>query len=142
MSLNKAGAAAREAAASVAMKQGSPHRWRNRAGSPHDLNGTTVEVVLHHYTACITREAPGRFRGNVRTILQHGLAGGIWVREDRGVDVDHHLVVLGGSAGIDAMMQGRLGEQRERVGLLLSHRVRFPGIRIRVPRARSLLQRL
>jgi len=36
--------------------------------------------------------------------------------------MDHHLVALARGAGIDAVVERRLGEHRERVGLLLRHR--------------------
>ena len=51
--------------------------------------------------------------------FQHGLAGLRRIREHGGVDVDHHLVALAGGAGIELVMQRGLGEQGERVGLLL-----------------------
>jgi hypothetical protein len=41
--------------------------------------------------------------------------------------VDHHLVALPWRADIDAVMEGRLCEQRQRVGLLLLERRRFRG---------------
>ena len=74
----------------------------------------------HHYPARITRQAPRRFRGNVAGLVQHGLAGLRWVRQHRGVNVDHHLVPLARDAGIEPLVQGRLGEQGERVRVLLS----------------------
>ncbi|MEX2220790.1 MAG: hypothetical protein WEG40_03240 [Candidatus Rokuibacteriota bacterium] len=52
-------------------------------------------------------------------LFQHGLAGLRRVREYRGVHVDHHLVPLAGSAGIQLVMQRGLGQQRQRVRLLL-----------------------
>ena len=41
--------------------------------------------------------------------------------------MDHHLVVLGRRARIDAVMERGLGQELQRVGLLLSHRRRFRG---------------
>jgi hypothetical protein len=41
------------------------------------------------------------------------------VRQDLGVHVDHHLVTLAWGARIELVMQGRLGQQGQRVGLLL-----------------------
>jgi hypothetical protein len=78
--------------------------------------------------------------------LEDGLAGFVGVREDRGIDVDHHLVALGGGAGVDAVVEGRFREQRQRVGLLLGHGGRFRGNVWRAGRrvipARPLVQRL
>jgi len=85
--------------------------------------------VVHHDPARVARQAPGRFCGNVRAVLEDGLAGLTGVRERRGVDVDHHLVALGRDARIDAVMEGRFREQRQRVGLLLRHRRRV-GLRV------------
>lgn len=55
-------------------------------------------------------------RGNVAPLVQHGLAGLRRVRQHRGVHVDHHLVPLAGSAGIQLVMQRGFGQQRQRVG--------------------------
>jgi hypothetical protein len=46
--------------------------------------------------------------------------------------VDDHLVALSRGSGIEALVEGRLGEQRQRVGLLLRQGGRFRG---NVPRA-------
>jgi hypothetical protein len=43
------------------------------------------------------------------------LAGLRRVRQHRGVHVDHYLVPLAGSAGIQLVMQRGLGQQRQRV---------------------------
>ena len=75
--------------------------------------------MSHDNEARVARQAPGRFRGNVRAVLEYGLAGMIGIREDRGIDVDDDLIALSRSAGIDAVVEGRLREQRQRVGLLL-----------------------
>jgi hypothetical protein len=45
------------------------------------------------------------------------LARLIGVREDRGVDVDHHLVALGRGPGIEAVVEGGLRKEGQRVGL-------------------------
>jgi len=52
----------------------------------------------------------------------------IGVCKNLGIDVDDDLVALARSAGIDAVVERRLGEQRQRVGLLLLHR-RWVGLR-------------
>jgi len=63
----------------------------------------------------------GRFRGDVRAVLEDGLIGLIRVRPDRGIDADHHLVPLARRAGIDSMVKSRLREQSQHVRLLLRH---------------------
>jgi hypothetical protein len=78
--------------------------------------------VAHDHAARIARKALGRSRGNVHAILEDRLTRRIGIREYRGFDVDHDLVALSGSAGIDSVVQGRFGDERERVGLLLLHR--------------------
>jgi hypothetical protein len=75
--------------------------------------------MSHHHSARVARQAPGRFRGNVRAVLEDGLAGLIGIRESRGIDVDDDLVVLARTAGVEAVVQCRLCEERERVRLLL-----------------------
>jgi len=79
-----------------------PERRRNRAGSGRNLHDSTVETVLHHHAARVARQALRRFRGNAHAVLEDGLAGR--------VDVDHDLIALARSAGIDAVMKRELGE--------------------------------
>ena len=83
--------------------------------------------MLHHYATRVARQTLRRFRGNARAVFENGLTRRVRVGQHRGVDVDHHLKTLSGCAWIDAVMQGRLREQRQRVGLLLRHRRRFRG---------------
>jgi hypothetical protein len=75
--------------------------------------------MSHHHAARVARQAPRRFRGNVRAVLEHRLAGLIGIHERRRIDVDDDLVSLPRGAGIDAVVQRRLREQRQRVRLLL-----------------------
>ena len=77
--------------------------------------------------ARVARQAPRRFRGNARPVLEDGLAGLIRIRERRGVDVDHDLVSLPRGARVKLVVESRLGEQGQRVRLLLGHRGRFRG---------------
>jgi hypothetical protein len=111
MALPDAPVAAREAAAPVAMVQGAPERGRNRARPGADLHHLPVRIMSHHHAAGIARQAPRRFRGNVAGLFQHGLAGLRGVGQRRGVHVDHHLIPLARGAGIERVMQRRLGEQ-------------------------------
>ena len=83
--------------------------------------------MLHHHPTRVTAQALGRFRGNACAIFDDGLAGLIGILEHRAVDMDHHLVVLGRRARVDAVVERGLGEELQRVGLLLSHRRRFRG---------------
>ena len=83
--------------------------------------------MLHHHPARVAGQALGRFRGNVRAVLEDGLPGLIRICENRAIDVDDYLISFGRRAGIDAVMERCLREQRERVGLLLRHRRRFCG---------------
>ncbi len=97
--------------------------------------------MSHHHAARVARQAPGRFRGNARAIFEDGLARLIGIRESRGIDVDDDLIALSRSAGIDAVVEGRLREQRQRVRLPLRHRRRFRG-NVFVLGARLLIQGL
>jgi hypothetical protein len=83
--------------------------------------------VPHHYPGRVTRQALRRFRGNARTAFEDGLPRRVPIRQHGGIDVDDDLAALARGAGIDAVMQRRLGEQGQRVRLLLSHRRRSSG---------------
>ena len=54
--------------------------------------------------------------------LEDGLAGRVGIRQDGSIDVDDDLVSLARSAGIQALVERGLGQQRQRVRLLLGHR--------------------
>ena len=127
MALAEADVAAGEAAAAVAMLKSSPQRRGNRPRSGRDFHDAAVARVLHHDAARVTRQAPGRFRRNVGAVVEDGLAGLIGIGESGSVDVHHHLIALAGRSRIDAVVKGRLREQRERVSLLLGERRRFRG---------------
>jgi len=64
----------------------------------------------------------------VGAIREDGLAGLIGIGERRGVDVDDHLVSLCWRARVDAVVEGRLRDEGERIGLLLGHGGRLRGI--------------
>jgi len=87
--------AAREAAAPVPVVERAPQRRRDRPRPGPDFQEAPVRVVAHHHPAGVARQAPRRFRGNVRPVLEDRLAGLLRVREHRGIDVDHHLVPPG-----------------------------------------------
>jgi len=146
VSLAKAAVAGREAAAAVAMEQRPTQCRRDCARLGPDLEDAPVRIVLHHDPTRVTSEALGRFGGNACAIFDDGLAGLIGILEHDAVDMDHHLVVLGGRARIDAVMERGLGQQLQGVGLLLSHRRRFRGnvrgLSIHAPRVLPLVQGL
>jgi len=103
-----------------------------------------VVVVAHHHPACVARQALGRFRGNARAVLEHGLARLIRIGQHLGIHVDHDLIALARGAGIE-VVEGRLREQGQGIGLLLGQRGRFRGNASRVcgrlvPRTGSLVQ--
>jgi len=81
-----------------------------------------IGVVAHHHAGGIARQALRRSRGNVRAALEDRLARRIGVRQHRGIDVNHDLIPLTRRTRIDAPVQGRLGDERERVRLLLPER--------------------
>jgi hypothetical protein len=85
--------------------------------------------MLHHHPARIACQTPARFRGNVRPILEDGLAGCVGIRQHGRVDMDHDLVALARRAWIDTAVERRFGDEGERVRLLLLERT--PGVRQR-----------
>jgi hypothetical protein len=58
----------------------------------------------------------------VLAVLQHGLAGRLGIRERRRVDMDHGLIAIARCTGIDTMVQHRLRQQSQGVGMLLLQR--------------------
>lgn len=119
VSLTEGKPTAGEATTVVAMVQRSAYRRRNRPRTGTNLHHVTVGVVSHDDAARVARQAPRRFRGNVRAAVEDGLSGLIRIRQYRGTDVHHDLIAFSRCAGIEPGMQGRFREQRERVGLLL-----------------------
>ena len=115
MALAEREPAAGKAAPLVSVVERPPKRRRNGPGAGADLDDLAIRGVPHHHAARVARQAPGRFRGNVRAVLEDGLAGRVRVREHRGLDMDDHLVPLPRGAGIDPVMEGRLREQGQRV---------------------------
>ena len=105
VSLAEAAVAAREAAAAVAMEQRPPQCRRDRPRLGPDLEDAPVRIMLHHHPTRVTSQALGRFRGNACAIFDDGLAGLIGILEHDFVDMDHHLVVLGRRARIDAVVE-------------------------------------
>ena len=125
MPLAEADAAAREATALVPVVERAPQRWRNRPGPGSDLDGAPVLVVPHHDPARVARQALRRFCRNARPVLEDGLAGLIGVGEHRGINMNHDLVPLSRGARIEPVVEGRLREQGQRIGLLLGQGGRF-----------------
>jgi hypothetical protein len=48
-----------------------------------NLHHTPIAAVLHHHTTRVAGQAPRRFRGNARAVLERGLAGCILVGQHR-----------------------------------------------------------
>ena len=116
---------AREAAATIATLKRAPQRGRDRPSPGADLDEPAVGILSHHDTARIARDALRRFRGNARPVFEDGLARVVGVGEDPSVDVNDHLVPLARCAGVDPVMERRLSEKRQGIGLLLRERWRF-----------------
>ena len=66
-----AGGAAGKPTARVPRQQGTTNRRGNRARLPTDVEHGAIRVVMHHHHRRITRQSPGRFRGNVRPTIGH-----------------------------------------------------------------------
>jgi hypothetical protein len=109
VALAEVAVAARKAAIAVSMQQRSPQGGRNCARLGPDLEDTAVLIVPHHHATRVAGQALGRFRGNACAIFDDGLAGPIGILQDGGVDVDHHLIVLGRRARVDAVVERGLG---------------------------------
>ncbi len=131
MPLAEPDATAGEAATPVPMMERSSQGRGNRPRPGPDLHQAPVVVVTHHHPARVTRQALGRFRGNARAAIEHGLARLIRIGQHLGIDVDHHLIALARGAGIE-VVKGRLREQGQGIGLLLGQRGRFRGNASRV----------
>jgi hypothetical protein len=124
MTLPEANSAAREATAAVAMVQRPTEGRRNRPRPGADFHHAPVGVVAHDHPAGVAGQALGRSSWNACPVLQDRLARLPGVRQDLGVHMDDDLVTLSRCAGIDPMVQGRLRQQRQGVGLLLGRRRR------------------
>jgi len=143
--LREADAAAGKATTSIAMIERPPQGGRNRPGPGPDFDRPPAFVMPHHHPAGIARQTARRFRGNAHTLLEDRTARLIRIGERRSIDVDHYLVAIARGAGIELVVKCRLGEQGQRICLLLGHRRRFrgnslAGVRERLPR--SLIQSL
>jgi hypothetical protein len=121
------------------MVERPPDRRGNRSGPGIDLHDMSISAVAHHHPAGVAGQALRRSRGNARAVLEHRLAGGVGVRQDLSIDVDHDMVGFLRAPRVEALVEGCLGEQGEGVRLLLLHR-RLIGVRfLRFP---LLVQRL
>ena len=99
-----------------------PQRRRNRTSPGADFDELTAGRLAHHHTGGVAGQTLRRSRGNARAAVEDGLPGRLGVGEHGGVDVDDHLVPFSRRPWIDAAMKGRLGDERERIGLLLLER--------------------
>ena len=107
-----------------------------RPGPGPDLDHAAVFVMAHHHPAGVARQALGRFRRNARAVFEDRLARLLRVGQRVGVDMDHHLVAFARGAGIEFVMQRRLGEQGQGIGLPLGQARAFPRERFRAPHPR------
>ena len=103
MPLPEADAAAGKAATPVPMVERPPQGGGNRPRPGPDLHYAPIVVVTHHHPARVARQALGRFRGNARTAIEHGLPRLIRIGQHLGIDVNHYLVALARGAGIEVM---------------------------------------
>jgi hypothetical protein len=103
MPLPKADAAAGEAATPVPMVERPSQGGGNRPCPGPDLQQTPVVIVAHHHPARVARQALGRFRGNARAAIEHGLARLIRIGQHLGLDVDDDLIALTRGTGIEVV---------------------------------------
>jgi hypothetical protein len=101
------------------MVERPPQGGGNRPGPGPDFDHAAGFIMTHHHPAGVARQAPGRFRGNARAPFEDRLPRLIRIRQRRGVDMDHHLVALARGARIELVVQRRLREERQGIGLLL-----------------------
>jgi hypothetical protein len=80
--------------------------------------------VPHDHPRGIARQALGRLSWNAEAVLEDRLPRLVGVHQHRSVDMNHHLVALARGTRLDAVVEGSLGDQLQRVGLLLLHRRR------------------
>jgi len=59
-----------------------------------DFHDPAVPAVSHYHPGGVARQALGRSSRNARVVFEDGLAGLLGIRQDLGIDVDHHLVAL------------------------------------------------
>ena len=123
MGLDESSLASREAADLIAMQQSPAQGWGNRARLSAHLDRDTLLVAPDPCAAGVTAESLRRFRGNVGAVSQSRFAGC--------VDLKDYVIALARGAGIQLVMQGRLGHQEQRVRSLLDR----IGLRGRVRRA-------
>ena len=90
------------------MVQRSSYRRRNCARTGRNFHNPAVSVVPHQHAIRVARQALGRFRGNVRAVLEHSLARRVGVGQHGRVDVNHDLIALAWSAGIERVVQRSL----------------------------------
>src|SRR5947207_14234382 len=101
------------------MMQRAPQRRRNGSRPRADFDDPAIRIVSHHDAARVAGQTLGRFRRDVRAVVEDRLTGRIGVRQHRRVDVDHDLVALARGAGIDSVVERCFGDEGQRVRLLL-----------------------
>jgi hypothetical protein len=118
-----------EATAPIPVLERPPQRRGNGPRPRADLHDAPVRIVPHHHPARIARQPLRRLGRDAGAALEHRLARGPGVLKDGGVDMDDHLVPLARRPGVEAPVQRRLGQQRQRVRLLLAEGRRLHPLR-------------
>jgi hypothetical protein len=54
------------------MMQRAPKRRRNGSRPGTDFEDPAIRIVSHHHAARVTRQTLGRFRGDVRAVVEWG----------------------------------------------------------------------
>ena len=119
MALTKPRAAAGKATALIAVVQRPSEGRRDRSRSRADLRCVAILIVPHDDPACVARQALRRFSGNAGAV-ENRVTSGIGIRQHDGIDVDHDLVAFSGRAGVHTVVERRLRDQGESIGLLLA----------------------
>jgi hypothetical protein len=89
---------------------------RHRASLAPNIERSTFGIVPHDDLGRITGQPPGRFRGNVLSLLQHREPELIGILEDRLIDMDHDLETIPSWAGPHAVSERAFGDKTDRVG--------------------------
>ena len=83
--------------------------------------------MSHDDAARIARQALRRFCRNARAGFEDRLTWRVRVGEHLGIDVDDHLVALPRRTRINAVVERRLYDEGQGIGLLLAQRRRVVG---------------
>ena len=127
MTLTERQSAAGEAATSVSMLERPAQCRRNSPRPRTDVRNSASWVVSLDDAARIARQALRRFCRNARAGFEDRLTWRVRVGEHLGIDVDDHLVALPRRTRINAVVERRLYDEGQGIGLLLGQRRRVVG---------------